>query len=333
MIQEPTISVRALSSGCEKRRYFVTSLSLKTLTIILSPVIQNQTQGAGLRANSPTARKIAKAWRKRGTIECIKPIVIAIANSCRFVATSGSQIPCAGNLEFTFSETLDVCDGIQRITAIQAASPTNDEMRNYEWPVQFVVVSDRMDLASVNEMIRKQTAPISGRRQSLQDDHAIGMWIEEVIKKSSLLHRSVALSKSSLAPRSAHVWAGSAVRKAFREVLASNILQPTDESGENYAKIWDRMPSYIHPLRSYQEKRMPASKLRGETVLTMAPVFRAIAIVAAHAIMQSKDSPERHLVKLLDIDWSIDRQNAKFARRVARNKNWTKHLLIACELQ
>jgi hypothetical protein len=333
MIQEPIISVPVLSSGIEKRKYFLTALSLKTLSVILSPVLQHKTQGAGLRSDNLAARKIAEEWRKRGTIECIKPIVIAIANHCRFVPSLESQNTGAGNLEFTFSDILDVCDGIQRLTAIQTARPTNDEMRMNEWPVQFVVVSDQVDLARVNEMIRKQTAPLLGRRQSLRNDHAFGKWIESVIEKSLLLHRAVVLSKSSLAPRSSHVWAGSAVRKAFNEILASNILPPTQEAATNYAKIWDQIPTFIHPLQSYQEDRMPASKLREETVLTLAPTFKAIAIVAAVAITQSKDTPEKHLLNLLDIDWSIDRNKAKAGGREARKKDWTQRLLTACGLQ
>lgn len=333
MIQEPIISIRAISSGSEKRKYFLTTLSLKTLSVILSPVIQHQTQGAGLRADNLMARKIAEVWRKRGTIECIKPIVIAIAKSCRFEETSETRIPGAGNLEFTFTDILDVCDGIQRLTAIQKGHLTNDEMRENEWPVQFIVISDASDLASVNEMIRKQTAPMPGRSQSLRDDYTIGKWIDAVIEKSSLLNRAVALSKSSLAPRSSHVWTGSTVRKAFCEILVSNVLQPTQEAATDYAKVWDQIPSYIYPLRSYNEEKMLASKLREETVLTLAPTFKAIAMVAAVAITQSKYSPEKHLLNLLDIDWSIDRHIAKAAGRETRKNDWTQRLLTACGLQ
>ncbi len=84
MIQEPIISIPVLSAGADKRKQYLTTLSLKTLPMLLSPVIQRKDQGAGLRADNLAAKKLANAWRERGEVECISPIVVAISGDWRF---------------------------------------------------------------------------------------------------------------------------------------------------------------------------------------------------------------------------------------------------------
>jgi hypothetical protein len=332
MIPEPIISLPVICAGNQKRRQFLSTLPLRSILVILSPILQHKTKGAGLRADRLAAKKVADEWLKRGEIESIKPIVIAIAANCVFLPYDELN-PGAGSLKFSFDSLLDVCDGIQRLQALKSVSAANDAMRKSEWPVHFIVVSGEDDLELVNQMIRQQTSITFRRAQNLRNDPSIAEWIETLFFKSKFLQQAVAQKKSSLSTRSTQLWAGSAVRKALREILKSEAFTLNPESAEQMAKIWDELPSFVDSLQRYKQGLVSASQIREETVLTLAPTFHALAMVIAIAMSKNGNPPEQYLQRLNEIDWSTDRQYSKMGRLEARKKVWTQRLLTACDLK
>jgi hypothetical protein len=330
MIQEPTINIPVLAAGNPKRRQFLTTLSLKSILMLVEPIIQKKITGAGLRENSLAARKIATLWDQRGEIESIKPIVIAIDQTCSFKALDEINHAGAGMLECPFSSFLDVCDGIQRIAALRYTliKPTNISAN--QWPVHLIETHGADDLAALTDHLRDQT--ISRGRPAPVIKHDAGKWLTALLAESKFLRQAVSVRKSSLARRSGHMWAGSAMVKALADILESRTLEGTVEEAQEFAALWDRLPSAIPALGDYTAGRMKASQLRAETVLTQAPTLQALATVLTKILTSSNHSTEACFEKLSKFDWSIVNQTTNPKSRTALREERTRRLLDLCGL-
>jgi hypothetical protein len=331
MIQEPTINIPVLAAGSTERRQFLTSLSLKSILILIEPIIQRKTTGAGLRENSLAARKIDTLWNQRGEIESITPIVIAIDRSCRFKALDETNHPGAGVLECPFSAFLDVCDGIQRIAALRIALMKPIEITSIQWPVHLIETHGEDDLAALTDHLRNQTASKGRPAPAIKPD--AGKWLTAVLAESSFLRQAVAIRKSSLARRSGHLWAGSAMIKAFATILGSGTLQGTNEEAQQFASLWDRLPSVIPALGDYAEGRIKASQLRADSILTQAPTLQALAAVLTQILTHPKLSADTCLAKLAHFDWAIASQTTNTNSRIALRADRTRRLLDLCGLE
>lgn len=330
MIQEPTINIPVLAAGNTKRRQFLTTLSLKSILMLVEPIIQKKTTGAGLRENSLAARKIATLWDQRGEIESIKPIVIAIDQTCRFKALDEINHAGAGMLECPFSSFLDVCDGIQRIAALRYTLIAPTEISANQWPVHLIETHGADDLAALTDHLRNQT--ISKGRPAPVIKHDAGKWLTALLAESKFLRQAVSVRKSSLALRSGHLWAGSAMVKALADILESRTLEGTVEEAQEFAALWDRLPSAIPALGDYAAGRMKASQLRAETVLTQAPTLQALATVLTKILTSPNHSAEACLEKLSKFDWSIATQATSNKSRTALREERTRRLLNLCGL-
>lgn len=330
MIQEPTINIPVLAAGNTKRRQFITTLSLKSILILVEPIIQKKTTGAGLRENSLAARKIAALWDQRGEIESIKPIVIAIDQTCRFKALDETSHAGAGMLECPFSSFLDVCDGIQRISALRFTLIKPADISANQWPVHLVETSGADDLDAFTNQLRNQT--ISKGRPAPVIKHDAGKWFTAILAESRFLRQAVSVRKSSLARRSGHLWAGSAMLKALADILQSRTLEGTAEEAQEFAAFWDRLPSAIPALGDYAAGRIKASQLRVESILTQAPTLQALATVLTKILTSPNHSADACLEKLSQFDWSIASQTTNAKSRTALREERTRRLLDLCGL-
>ena len=330
MMQEPTINIPVLAAGNSKRRQFLTTLSLKSICMLVEPIIQKKTTGAGLRENSLAARKIATLWDQRGEIESIKPIVIAIDQTCRFKALDETNHAGAGMLECPFSSFLDVCDGIQRIAALRFTLIKPTEISANQWPVHLIETHGADDLATLTDQLRNQT--ISKGRPAPVIKHDAGKWFTAILGESRFLRQAVSVRKSSLARRSSHLWAGSAMIKALADILESRTLDGTAEEAQEFAALWDRLPSAIPALGDYAAGRIKASQLRVESILTQAPTLQALATVLTKILTSSNLSADAYLEKLSQFDWSIDNQTTNTTSRTALREERTRRLLGLCGL-
>jgi len=298
----------------------------------LLPVLQSNPRGAGLRAEKSRARCIAAKWLEEGKIESIRPIVVAIANDYRFVPSAHSRQSCSGSLELSFNDVLDIFDGAQRLHALNFLNLSDHDLSNTHWPVHFISVSKNDDLDKLSQMIRLQTLAPTTPHYLAKTEPAIADWIHTVVSKSALLTQSVASTKSSLAPRSARLWTGSAVGKALRFVVDTKILEPTPETSATLAELFDKLPEFVPFLRAYQDGRMSAFQIRTETVIAQAPVFHAIAVTVATAMKKSKVSPGKHFRRLGDIRWNADGYETRNGGQQMRKIEWTQRLLAVCNL-
>lgn len=331
MIQEPTINIPVLAAANTKRRQFLTSLSLKSILMLVEPIIQKKTTGAGLRENSLAARKIATLWDQRGEIESIKPIIIAIDQSCRFKALDETHHARAGMLECPFSSFLDVCDGIQRIAALRLTLIKLTEISANQWPVHLIETHGADDLAALTDHLRNQTT--SKGRTAPVIKHAAEKWLTAILVESRFLRQAVSVCKSSLAPRSGHLWTGSAMVKALADILESRTLEGTLEDAREFATLWDRLPSAIPALGDYAEGRVKASQLRVESILAQAPTLQALATVLTQVLTSPKLSADACFAKLALFDWSITRQTIDSISRSALRAERTHRLLDLCGLE
>ncbi len=330
MIQEPTINIPVLAAGNTKRRQFLTTLSLKSIGMLVEPIIQRKTTGAGLRENSLAAKKIATLWDQRGEIESIKPIVIAIDQTCRFKALDEINHAGAGMLECPFSSFLDVCDGIQRIAALRFTLIKPTDISANQWPVHLIETHGADDIAALTANLRKQS--IAKGRLAPVVQHDAGKWLTVILAGSNFLRQAVAVRKSSLAPRSGHLWAGSALLKALAEILDSRTLVGTVEEAHEFAALWDRLPSAIPALGDYAEGRIKASQLRADSILTQAPTLQALATVLTKILTSPNHSADACLERLSQFDWSIASQAANTKSRTALREDRTRRLLDLCGL-
>lgn len=331
MIQEPTINIPVLAAGNAKRRQFLTTLSLKSILMLVQPIIQKKTTGAGLRENSLAARKIATLWDQRGEIESIKPIVIAIDQTCRFKALDEINQPGAGMLECPFSSFLDVCDGIQRIAALKNITIKPSEFTANQWPVHLIETHGGDDLAALTTHIRRTVT--SNGRSAPATNRATGIFLSSILARSSFLRQAVAIRKSSLAQRSGHLWTGSAMVKALAAFLESGDFEGSTEEAQEIAALWDRLPFVIPALGDYAEGRIKASQLRLQTILTQAPTLQALASCLARILALPVHSSDACLEKLSQFDWSIANQITNTRSRSALREERTRQLLNLCGLK
>ena len=328
MIQEPTINIPVLAAGNTKRRQFITTLSLKSILILVEPIIQKKTTGAGLRENSLAARKIATLWDQRGQIDSIKPIVIAIDQTYRFKALDEINHAGAGMLECPFSSFLDVCDGIQRISALRFTLIKPTDISANQWPVHLIETFGADDLAAFTDQLRNQT--ISKGRPAPLIKYDAGKWLTAILAESRFLRQAVAVRKSSLARRSGNLWAGSAMVKALAGILESRTLKGTAEEALEFAALWERLPSAIPILGDYAEGRIKASQLRAESILTQAPTLQALATVLTKILTSPYNSADASLGKLSQFDWTIASQTTSTKSRAALREERTRRLLDFC---
>ncbi len=330
MIQESTINIPVLAGGNTMRRQFLTTLSLKSILMLVEPIIQKKTTGAGLRENLLAARKIATLWDQRGEIESIKPIVIAINQTCRFKALDEINHAGAGMLECPFSSFLDVCDGIQRIAALRFTLITPTDTSANQWPVHLIETHGADDLAALSDHLRNQALSIG--RPAPVIKHDAGKWFTALLAESRFLRKAVSVRKSSLAQRSGHMWASSAMVKALADILESRTLEGTAEEAQEFAALWDRLPFAIPALGDFAEGRIKASQLRVESILTQAPTLQALATVLTKILISPNHSADACLEKLSKFDWSLANQTTSTKSRTALREERTRHLLDLCGL-
>lgn len=330
MIQEPTINIPVLAAGNAKRRQFLTTLSLKSILMLVEPIIQKKTTGAGLRENLLTARKIATQWNQRGEIESIKPIVIAIDQRYRFKALDEINHTGAGMLECPFSSFVDVCDGIQRIAALRVILIKATDINANQWPVHLIETHGAQDIAVLTDNLRNQS--IAKGRLAPVVQHDAGKWLTYILAESNFLRQAIAVRKSSLAPRSGHLWTGSALLKALSEILESRTLEGTAEEAHEFAALWDRLPSAIPALGDYAESRIKASQLRADSILAQAPTLQALATVLTAILISPNHSVDACLERLSQFDWSIASQATNTESRTALRQDRTRRLLDICGL-
>lgn len=331
MIQEPTINVPALAAGNTKRRQFFTTLSVKSILMLVDPIVQKKTTGAGLRENTLAARKIATLWDQRGEIESMKPIVIAIDQTCRFKALDETKHAGAGMLECPFSSFLEVCDGIQRIAALRFTLIKTTEISANQWPVHLIETHGADDIAALTVHLRSQI--IAKGRPAPQSKHDAEKWLTAILAESRFLRQAVAVSKSSLARRSGHLWTGSAMVKALADILESRTLEGTAVETQEFAALWDRLPSSIHIFGDYAAGRIKASQLRVDTILTQAPTLQALATVLMKILTSPNHTTDGYLEKLAQYDWSIANQTTNAKSRSALREQRTRCLLDLCGLK
>jgi hypothetical protein len=209
---------------------------------------------------------------------------------------------------------------------------TKPEWLANQWPVHFITTTDAADLDSVVEMIRKQTSIIHVRTASPKAAPNITEWTRAVILRSVFLRKAVGLDKSTLAPRSAHLWAETVIIKAFSRVIKEKLVQPTPESAEEFAKLWDRLAARVDFLAAYQDRRTRALQLREETVLPLGSAFQALA--SAIASVLQKDDPAREVVltRLAGIDWSHAGGWPRISARNLQTEAWIKKVFETCGL-
>ena len=332
MIQEPTITIPVLGSGPEGRRQFVTTMSLRSILLLVAPVIQRTDRAAGFRMDRLAAKKIADEWKKRGDMESLKPIVIAISGDCRYVPLEDGQRDGPGQLVCPLNAILDVCDGIQRLAAIKQAMIRPNELRENEWPVHLVQANDSQRLEEVTTMVRNQTAASVRRNRPRAGMPDVDGWMLDVVAASPLFRKAVALKKSSLPSHSGHLWTGSAVRKAFVRLVADGLVEPTPTSAATYARIWGRICQHVDLLRSYQDERISACHIRQHTVLPQAPAFHSLAVVAALLVRSTKKDADVALDRLGTIDWTHNEAWMDIVPKSACRLAWTHKILAACGL-
>lgn len=333
MIRQPTISIPVIRGSNLGRKQYLSILPIRTLMRILSNVIHSEAEGAGLRIDRSKPKKIAHTWDKRGSVESLQPIVVAISADSQFLPYSHLEQACAGVLEFSFDSIMDVCDGIQRLKALEVFYGLRGQYGEAEWPVHFVVASNSDDLEILNLIIRKQVS-VKGRRSVsvVKETSKITKWVDDVIFNSEFLRRSVSYSKSSLALRTPQLWTGTAVRKAMLDIQKKEVLPLATESAHRMAALWDQIPECIEELRMYQEGHLPAYRIRQESSISRAPVFYALAFVIAYSLAQKDGSPENCLKNLQQVDWTRNSKVSKMTKHTQQREEWTQRLLHVCGL-
>jgi hypothetical protein len=173
MNHDPHISLIVFSVQRHPRKQFLTTINLKALLRLVHPVIDRKESGAAFRANPIIARSIAKQWQERGEIQCLKPITIGISSDFCFNEFPHWKGSNAGTLELPPNAILDVCDGIQRLSALAHTSPNIAKLSETDWPVHLIETFGPDDLLNLTHQIRTQTDPILVSRRRNQIDHKI----------------------------------------------------------------------------------------------------------------------------------------------------------------
>ena len=333
MNHEPTLTIPVIAAGSTKRRQFLTTLSLKTICMLVDPILQRKTQAAGLPPPSLNAPQIAATWKQRGGIESIKPIVIAIDQGCLFKALDESLNVGIGILECPLSAIVDVCDGMQRIAALHLIALKTTDLTANEWPVQLIETNGKDDLASLVTIIQNQANGSMQGQQSKQAAAKSREWSGLVIAECRFLRLAVAATKSTLSTRSSHLWTGSAITVALTRAFESLLPHATPDQVVNLAGLWDRLPASIPALGDYVEGRTVASRLREETILPQAPTVHALAIVLAHVLLSESPLQDAILRQLGTFNWSTPKQVNESVSRIQQREDRTQLLLNHCGLK
>jgi len=333
MMHEPTVTIPVLAAGNAKRQQYLTTLSLKSILMLVEPILQQKSKGAGLRENPLLTRKIAAMWERRGEVESIKPIVIAIDRGCRFKPLDETRFAKAGMLECPWSAFLDVSDGVQRIAALRIIAKKKTNLATTDWPVQLIETYGTDDLAAVVTMIQNQTNAPSERLRTTSGRPNARRWIRSVFAESHFLRRAIDTTKSSLSLRSSHLWTGAAMTKALQAVIESGLIQCTREYASNLVALWDRLPAAIPALGEYTDGRRHASELRQDTILSQAPTVHALTTLLAHTLALPETEQTAVLEKLGHYDWTNTHQPPHILRRLELRKERTRALLNFCGLQ
>lgn len=91
-------------------------------------------------------------------------------------------------------------------------------------------------------MIQESTINIpvlaAGNAKRSQFKHDGGKWFTALLAESRFLRQAISIRKSSLARRSGHLWAGSAMIRALADIFESRALEGTAEEAQELATLW-----------------------------------------------------------------------------------------------
>jgi hypothetical protein len=208
---------------------------------------------------------------------------------------------------------------------------SNEHLTSNEWPVHFLETTGSKDLAALTDLLRKQTTVTV--RSSPRIKQGVGKWLAAIYAESKFLRKALAVHKSSLAPRSGQLWAGSAMVTAISAILESGILKDSTKEAHDFGALWDRLPTAIPALGEYLEGRVKAFQLREESILSQASTLHALAIVLALLTASQKAAIDHALEKLGNFDWSRVSQTTIVCSRIQLREERTQLLLDLCRLE
>lgn len=162
MIGEPTLEFPAIRIQKGGRPQFIANWTLKTILITLGSLASDATHGSGLRLSHPRVRKLANQWREAGAFPVYPPLIVAISKGSKFEPFREDSDTGFGTMSLPLSLIVDICDGIHRIAALQNLKLSSKDLKESEWPVEFIECKDTEDTAKAIARFRgeKSTEPI-----------------------------------------------------------------------------------------------------------------------------------------------------------------------------
>ncbi|MGE9267875.1 MAG: DNA sulfur modification protein DndB [Verrucomicrobiales bacterium] len=327
---EPTINIPVLTGNRGNRRQYVTSLPLKVLSTLVEPIMREKTNPTNLRLHLATVRKISDKWTTSGEISSFNPIVIAVADTCRFISIDPSKKSGFGSLECPLTSILEILDGAQRLGALRNLQIPHSQLDLIEWPVHLITVSTQADLAQAINMMRGEINMLPARAHKTSHDYS--NWTRSIIRESPFLEKAVAIGKSSMSLRSRHLWAESAVQKSITMAIKEGIIDLSLHNKTSFISTWNKLVRHIPLLADFQNDKISAQKLRESTTLTQAACAQALILLAAHLTKQSDTFSPQFISKLKKYDWSSSSANQQSKEITSNARSHLERLCNFCGL-
>lgn len=153
---EPKFTFPAFIGTNQIRRQYVTTLPVNAIRRLAAPILSQKSKGAGLRQDRVLTRRIISQWDSSGKIESITPVVVAISEDHEFKSNNELMIQEFGNLHLPLSSILDICDGIQRIAALDSPVALSKNQSGDHWPVHLIEIHSKNELTTIRETLTER---------------------------------------------------------------------------------------------------------------------------------------------------------------------------------
>jgi hypothetical protein len=197
-----------------------------------------------------------------------------------------------------------VLDGRHRLAALTLAQLPAESRLTETVPV--LIIPDLSDerhamLVRASDAIRQFDRRHAKRRPSCNRHRKA---LRLAIPLCPFLRMAVAFGRSSMAPRSSQLFGETAAIRAIAELDTPEQSTTPESLAQEFAALFNHLAEVVQPYAEYLAETLPGYRLRESTLLTTAPMLRALARLGAALAGMNEGARHKHLEHLRQVDWT-----------------------------
>lgn len=258
-------------------------------------------------------------------------LTVSVDGDMEFQVASEST-PQIGTINISMTSRFLINDGQHRRAAIAEAIKMNPALKNEHISVVFYrdegLLRSQQMFSDLNRYAIKPTKSINILFNSREESSIIA---KRIIEEVDVFKGLVEKERTAISNRSKALFTLSAICTATNELLAGLSL-PVQEKIELAKDYWQEVGRYIVEWNKVKSGEMKSADVRKDYICSLSLTLVALGYAGNTIVQQTRDTWEKHLKKLSEIDWrktNPEWENLVFVNgRVAANRSTQKAMSI-----